>query len=83
MSGLLSGPITDSVGFVLNGEWTKSDGYYRNTFVGSDLHQSVYGYRGNPASVDSYNKLNLFGRILLAPSDDTEIDLKANYGRSH
>ncbi|WP_186402170.1 TonB-dependent receptor [Sphingopyxis sp. P1IMeth2] len=83
VSGLLSGPLTDGVGFVLNGEWTKSDGYYRNTFVGTDLHQSVYGYRGNPASVDSYNKLNIFGRILIEPSDDTEIDLKANYGRSH
>jgi len=66
ISGLLSGPITDGIGFVLNGEWTKSDGYYRNTFVGSDLHQTVYGYRGNPASVDSYNKLNLFGRGALS-----------------
>lgn len=82
ISGLLTGPITENIGFALNAEWTKSDGYYRNTFVGSDLHQEVYGYRGDPASVDSYDKLNVFGRVLLEPSYDTEIDLKANFGRS-
>lgn len=82
VSGLLSGPISEGIGYVLNGEWTRTDGYYRNTFVGTDLHQSVYGYRGDPASVDSYNKLNIFGRVLLEPSDDTEIDFKANFGRS-
>lgn len=82
LSGLLSGPITDQVGYVLNAEWTRSDGFFRNTFVGSDLHQTIYGYRGRAASVDSYNKLNVFGRLLIAPSDDTEIDIKANYGRN-
>ncbi|MCH2948000.1 hypothetical protein K3W40_14725, partial [Listeria monocytogenes] len=74
VSGLLSGPITDQVGFVLYAEYAKSDGFFRNSFVGTDLHQTVYGNRGDPASVDSYNKINLFGRILITPSDDTQID---------
>jgi iron complex outermembrane receptor protein len=82
VSGLLSGPITDQVGFVLNAEYAKSDGFFRNSFVGTDLHQTVYGNRGDPASVDSYNKINLFGRILITPSDDTQIDIKANYGHN-
>lgn len=83
IAGLLSGPITDQVGFVLNAEYTRSDGSLRNTFVGTDLHNSVYGYRGDPASIDSYNKYNIFGRLLIAPSDETEIDIKANYGKNH
>jgi iron complex outermembrane receptor protein len=83
VSGLLSGPITDQVGFAINGEYARSDGSYRNSFVATDLHQAVYGYKGKAASVDSYNRLNLFGRILIEPSDETQLDIKANYGQNH
>lgn len=80
-SGLLSGPITDQVGFTLNAEYSRSDGFYRNSFLQSPVNQQVYpGNSRNSASIDNYEKFYAFGRLLIAPSTDTEIDIKANYG---
>ncbi|MEH6792437.1 TonB-dependent receptor [Parasphingorhabdus sp.] len=82
VSGLLSGPITDQVGFTVNAEYSKSDGFYRNAFLQSAVNQQVYpGNSRNAASIDNYEKFYAFGRLLIAPSDDTEIDIKVNYGR--
>jgi iron complex outermembrane receptor protein len=81
LSGLLSGPITDQVGFTVNAEYSKSDGFYRNSFIQSDSNQRVYpGNSRNAASIDNYEKIYAFGRLLITPSDETEIDIKANYG---
>lgn len=83
LSGLVSGPITDTMGFVANVEWTRSDGFYRNTFLGTALAKAVYpGYSTNRNSIDNYNNLHAFGRLVITPSDDTEIDAKVNYGRN-
>lgn len=81
LSGLLSGPITDQVGFTINAEYSKSNGFYRNSFIQSDVNQQVYpGNSRNAASIDNYEKIYAFGRLLIAPSDETEIDIKVNYG---
>lgn len=78
-----SGPISNSVGFTLSGDYEKSDGYYRNTFLGTDLARQIYpNYKdvNKSASIDYYEKGNIYGRLVLSPSDDTEIDIKAHAG---
>ena len=81
VSGLLSGPITDQIGFTVNAEYSTSDGFHRNSFIRSPANQQVYpGNSRNSASIDNYEKFYAFGRLLISPNDDTEIDVKANYG---
>ncbi len=80
-SGLLSGPITDQIGFTVNAEYSKSDGFYRNIFLASDANQQVYpGNSRDATSIDNYEKIYAFGRLLIEPSAETEIDVKVNYG---
>ncbi len=80
-SAMVSGPITDQIGFTIQAEHSRSDGHFRNTFLVSDLAQSVYpGYSTDRSSIDNYEKTYVFGRLLITPSDATEIDIKANYG---
>lgn len=80
VSGLLSGPIAEGVGFVLNAEYARSDGFYRNSFLPTALNQEVYpGNSTKAASIDNYRRVDVFGRLLFAPSDDSEIDIKAHY----
>lgn len=80
-SGLLSGPIADQVGFTVNAEYSRSDGFYRNSFLQSAVNQQVYpGNSSKAASIDNYEKIYAFGRLLIAPSAETEIDVKLNYG---
>lgn len=81
VSGLLSGPITDQIGFTVNAEYSTSDGFHRNSFLQSPVNQQVYpGNSRNAASIDNYEKFYAFGRLLITPNEDTEIDVKANYG---
>ncbi len=82
ISGILSGPVADNIGFVINAEYTKSDGYFRNRFLGSSVARSAYpGYSTNSNSIDSYNKVNLFGRLLY-DDGQTVADIKVNYGHN-
>ncbi len=81
VSGLLSGPITEQIGFTVNAEYSTSDGFHRNSFLASSVNQLVYpGNSRNSASIDNYKKFYAFGRLLISPNEDTEIDIKANYG---
>lgn len=77
----LMGPITDQIGFSIQAQHSESDGNWRNVFLPSALNQQLYpGNSRNAASIDSYKQDFVFGRILVKPSDETEIDIKANYG---
>lgn len=81
-AALLSGPINDKVGFVVNGDYSRSDGFFRNSFLPTPLAQTMYpGNSTKAKSVDNYERWNVNGRLLITPSDDTEIDLKARYGK--
>lgn len=81
LSATLSGPISEQVGFTVQAEYSRTDGYYRNSFLGTALNQQVYpGNTTNTKSIDSDEKIYLFGRLLITPNDDTEIDIKANFG---
>ncbi|MBB6124876.1 TonB-dependent receptor [Sphingobium subterraneum] len=80
---LIAGPITENVGFVLSGDYDQSDGYFRNEFLGTALARSVYPtYKdvNQRASIDNYKMGNVYGRLVLRPSDATEIDIKAHAG---
>jgi iron complex outermembrane recepter protein len=80
---LLSGPLSDAAGFVLNAEYSRSNGFLRNSFLPTQLSEDVYpGYSRKAASLDAYRAINLFGRVMLKPGERTEIDLKANYGHT-
>lgn len=91
----ISGPLGDAgAGFVLSADFEKSDGFYRNTFMNSaafdayaDAVRSVHGVgadvpRGSAASVDNYERWNAYGRLVLPLGPDTDLDLKARYGRN-
>ncbi|MBL4807868.1 MAG: TonB-dependent receptor plug domain-containing protein, partial [Rhodobacteraceae bacterium] len=81
VSGLLSGPISEDLGFVLSAEYARSDGFYRNSFLPSAVNQEVYpGNSTNAASIDNYKRVDVFARLLFTPSDDSEIDIKGYYG---
>lgn len=82
MSGTLSGPIADNFGFVASAEYSTTDGYYRNTFLGTPLARQTYPNSSqNTKSVDSREKFSAFGRLYY-DDGDTIVDAKANYGKS-
>ncbi|WP_084583859.1 TonB-dependent receptor [Sphingomonas azotifigens] len=67
---LLSGPLTERLGFVLAGNYRTTDGFFRNDF----LKQNV---------VDNQEVWDVNGRLLFGDGTDTTIDLKARYGEVH
>lgn len=84
-SVLIAAPITDKIGFVLSGAFDRSDGYYRDTFLGTPLARSLYpNYKdvNDTTSVDNYKNGDIYGRLMIKPSSSTEIDIKAHAGYS-
>jgi len=65
VSGDISGPLSDTVGFSLSGSYNQRDGYYDNLAGGDELgEQDRYGIRG---------------QLLFQPSDDLEFRFIADY----
>lgn len=78
-TGLLSGPLSENLGFVVSAEYARSDGFFRNTFLSSQASEDVYpGYSRNGASIDNYERISTFGRLNY-DDGDTRVDLKADY----
>ncbi|QXQ08421.1 TonB-dependent receptor [Sphingosinicellaceae bacterium] len=69
-SAYLSGPIAPGIGFVLSGNYRRTDGFYRNTFL-------------DDKSVDNQESWNIDGRVIAEAGPDTTIDIKARYGELH
>ncbi len=83
ISGLVSGPLGDTLGFVLGGDFSRSDGFYRNVLFSSDVGQETYPTNTkNSATMDNYRRWNVNGRLLWSPGDDTEVDMKLRYGEA-
>ncbi len=81
-AAVLSGPITPSLGFVLNGEYATTDGFYRDVFQTDPLNASTFpASEGIAASVDDNERFNINARLLFTPSSDTELDIKARYSQ--
>ena len=60
--------INDNVAFSLGGSFQNRDGYFARA-------------GGNGDELNDRNRFNLRGQLLLAPNDDTEVRLIADYGR--
>lgn len=66
-NGYVSTPIGDSVGVVLSGNYSTTDGFFRNRFL------------GNSKTVDDQQVWGIDGRLVAKVGPDTEVDLKARY----
>lgn len=64
------GPLTENSGFSVFADYKDFDGFYRNT-------SPVPNARG--ATVDAQENLTLGGRIIVEPSETSEIDMKVRY----
>ncbi len=65
-NGYVAGPIAPGVGFVLSGNYRRTDGFYRNVFTGAH-------------SVDNQETGSIDGRIVAKLGDNTTLDVKARY----
>lgn len=66
--GYYAAPIKDGVGFVLSGDYRKTDGFYKNVF----LNQNV---------VDNQESGNIEGRLLADLDGSTTLDAKLHFGK--
>ncbi len=66
----IAGPLAPGIGFVLSGDYNRTDGFYRNTLLDAKV-------------VDNREEWNVNGRIVAQLGDATEIDAKARYGEFH
>ena len=67
-SAYLAGPIAPGVGFVLSGNYRKTDGFYRNRFL-------------NSHTIDDQKVWGIDGRILATLDPATTLDVKARYAK--
>ena len=68
-SAYIAGPIAPGVGFVLSGNYRKTDGFYRNRFL------------ANSKTIDDQKVWGIDGRVIGAVGPSTTIDLKARYAK--
>lgn len=66
----IAGPLGAGMGFVLSGDYSTTDGYYRNTFL------------GNAKLVDNQYSFNVNGRLVTQLGADTSLDTKVHYGQA-
>ena len=82
--GLLSGPVSKSLGVQLSADWSTTDGSHRNSFLPSAANRAVYpGNSTEAASVDRSRQWNVYGRAVWEPSSATQFDAKIRYGELH
>jgi len=78
----ISGPLSDTLGFVINGDYFTTDGFYRDIYSTDPLRATLSPANpGKAASVDDNERWNINGRLLFTPSADTELDLKVRYAK--
>ena len=70
-SAHIAGPLGEGAGFVLSGNYSSTDGFYRNLFL------------GNAKVVDDKQSWGIDGRVMFGMNSDTQIDIKARYGEFH
>ena len=67
----VSGPLSATTGFLVSGDYARTDGFYRNT---GPIRSA------NGATVDQYEGYNINGRLVSKPTDRLELDAKLRYG---
>ncbi|MFM7378749.1 MAG: TonB-dependent receptor [Erythrobacter sp.] len=66
-NGYISTPVGDSAGLVLSANYSTTDGFFRNRFL------------GNSKTIDDQTVWGIDGRFVAEVGPDTEIDVKARY----
>jgi iron complex outermembrane receptor protein len=74
-SGIVSGPVSDTLGVSLAGSFRDSDGYYRNAYV-----EQTASYR-DPSVVDNYKSWDIDGRAVWQPTENLTVDGKIRVGQ--
>src|SRR3546814_5490988 len=81
LSGVVSGPVTETLGLQLGGDWSATDGFYRSIFLPSAANRRVYpGNSTDASSIDSKKAWNAYGRAVWKQDALTEFAAKARYG---
>ncbi len=68
-NGYISTPVGESAGLVLSGNYSTTDGFFRNRFL------------GNSKTVDDQEVWGVDGRFVAEIGPDTEVDVKARYAK--
>lgn len=66
-TGFVSVPVGESAGFVLSGNYSTTDGFFRNRFL------------GNSSTIDDQEIWSVDGRFVAELGPNTELDIKARY----
>lgn len=74
-SGLIGGPVTDTLGVSLSGSFRDSDGYYKNAYVASTQSFSDHSV------VDSFKSWDVGARAVWQPADNLTVDGKVRFGQ--
>ena len=69
VAGDVGGPVTSTLKWSVDGNYSRSDGYYRNVFYQRDN------------SVDYSSDYSVSGRLMWDPSDRLSVDWKTRYGQ--
>ncbi|TRW15164.1 TonB-dependent receptor [Glacieibacterium frigidum] len=64
----VAGPLSDTVGFVVSGDYATTNGFYRNSFL------------NNRKVVDDQTSWSIDGRLVAKLGEATTLDAKARYG---
>ena len=67
-SGLIGGPVTDTLGVSVSGSYRDSDGYYKNAFYGGS------------SNVDNFESWDVGARAVWQPTDNLTVDGKIRAG---
>jgi len=68
LSGLIGGPVSDTLGVSLSGDYRDSDGYYTNA------------YYGGASNVDNFESWDIDARAVWEPTDKLSVDGKLRVG---
>ncbi|MEO7385837.1 MAG: TonB-dependent receptor, partial [Gammaproteobacteria bacterium] len=74
LSGLVGGPVSDTLGVSVSGDFRTSDGYYQNAYVASS------NPFGSTDVVDNFKSWDVAARAVWQPTDKLTIDGKLRVG---
>lgn len=78
---LISNSISDRAGFVINGEYAKTDGFLSNDFFSTPENAAIFpGNTTDPNTINNAKSWNVNGRFVFEPTESTSIDTKVRVG---
>lgn len=80
VSGLIGGPLTDTIRWSVDGSYRDTDGFYSYVDTGSSFPAEYYPDPGCDDCVDYFEDWNVTGRMIWEPSSELSVDAKLRYG---